>query len=142
MIRPTAFEAYASDIDESMVALAAENAERAGVSDIVRTFAADARTIRTGGRRGTIVTNPPYGERLGTMEEVEELYRRLGKHFRSLAPWQAYIITSHEGFERLYGKRADNVKKLSIFLNVKLGGLSSVVCSVIYNNDIRLMRNG
>ena len=43
MIRPTAFEAFASDIDESMVALAAENAERAGVSEIVRTFAADAR---------------------------------------------------------------------------------------------------
>ena len=33
-------------------------------------------------------------------------------HFRSLAPWQVYLITSHPDFERLYGKRADKVRKL------------------------------
>ena len=112
MIRKTSFEAYASDIDESMVQLAADNAERAGVSDLVRTFVADARTIRTSGRRGTIVCNPPYGERLGSMAEVEQLYAQIGRHFRSLAPWQVYVLTSSERFERLYGKRADKVRKL------------------------------
>ena len=64
------------------------------------------------GRRGTIVTNPPYGERLGTRREAEELYRRIGEHFRSLSPWQAYIITSHPSFEKFYGMRADKVRKL------------------------------
>ena len=112
MIRPTAFEAYASDIDEEMVRLTAENAERAGVSEIVRTFAADARTIRAGGRRGTIVCNPPYGERMGSTAEVERLYTEIGRHFRTLAPWQVYVLTSCEKFERLYGKRADKVRKL------------------------------
>ena len=111
-IRPTSFEAYASDIDENMVQLAADNAERAGVGDIVRTFVADARTIRTGGRRGTIVCNPPYGERLGSMAEVEQLYAQIGRHFRSLAPWQVYVLTSSERFERLYGRRSDKVRKL------------------------------
>jgi putative N6-adenine-specific DNA methylase len=33
-------------------------------------------------------------------------------HFRSLAPWQVYVITSHAGFERFYGARADRVRKL------------------------------
>jgi 23S rRNA G2445 N2-methylase RlmL len=47
-----------------------------------------------------------------TREEVERLYRDMGRHFRSLAPWQVYIITSHEGFERFYGKKADKVRKL------------------------------
>ncbi len=112
MIRPTAFEAYASDIDEEMVALAAENAERAGVSELVKTFSADARVIRTGDRRGTIVCNPPYGERLGSTEEAESLYVQIGRHFRSLAPWQVYVLTSCERFERLYGRRADKVRKL------------------------------
>ncbi len=111
-IRPTAFEAYASDIDEEMVALTAENAERAGVSEIVKPFAADARVIRTGGRRGTVVCNPPYGERLGSTEEAEALYVQIGRHFRSLAPWQIYVLTSCERFERLYGRRADKVRKL------------------------------
>lgn len=106
------FEVFASDIDPGAVALAAENARRAGVSDTVRVFEADARRISAPGRRGTIVTNPPYGERLMTPAEVEGLYRELGAHFRSLAPWQVYVITSHAGFERLYGRRADKVRKL------------------------------
>lgn len=108
----TAFEAYASDIDPAMAELAAENARCAGVSDCVKCFTADALTISSDGRRGTIVTNPPYGERMGTADEVEALYRQMGMHFRSLAPWQVYVITSHPAFERLYGRRADKVRKL------------------------------
>ena len=72
----------------------------------------DARKISAPGRRATIVTNPPYGERLGTLREAEALYREIGVHFRSLAPWQVYIITSHPAFERFYGKKADKVRKL------------------------------
>ena len=109
----TRFRVYASDIDRAAVELTAHNADLAGVSDIVNPFVADCRRIREEGVRGTIVTNPPYGERIGgSTEEVERLYREMGIHFRSLAPWQVYIITSHPGFERLYGKRADKVRKL------------------------------
>lgn len=109
----TDFQAYASDIDPACVALTMANCRRAGVADSVRCFTADARKIENSeGRRGTIVTNPPYGERLGTVEEAEALYRAIGRRFQSLAPWQIYVITSHEGFERLYGKRADKVRKL------------------------------
>lgn len=106
------FEVFASDIDEECLEITKANAYRAGVLNSLRVFRQDARRISAPGRRGTIVTNPPYGERLGTMPEVERLYRDIGVHFRSLSPWQAYIITSHEGFERFYGKRADKVKKL------------------------------
>ncbi len=107
------FEAFASDIDKNCVALAERNAKNAGVSSSIRTFIADARSIKAPlGRRGTIVTNPPYGERLGTKREVEALYRDMGTAFRALSPWQVYIISSHEGFERFYGKRADKIRKL------------------------------
>ena len=106
------FQVYASDIDARAVELASHNAKRAGVFDTVRTFVTDCRKISAPGRRGTIVTNPPYGERLGTKEEVEALYREIGVHFRSLSPWQVYVITSHPSFERFYGKRADKVRKL------------------------------
>ncbi len=106
------FEVFASDIDAGAVTLAAENVRRAGVEETVRVFEADARRISAPGRRGTIVTNPPYGERLMTPTEVECLYREIGAHFRSLAPWQVYVITSHEGFPRLYGRRPDKVRKL------------------------------
>lgn len=108
----TDFEAYASDIDPECVRLSENNVSRAGVSKYVKCFVKDARRIESDGRRGTIVTNPPYGERLQTKEEVERLYRELGVKFRSLAPWQVYVITSHDRFESLYGKRADKVRKL------------------------------
>jgi putative N6-adenine-specific DNA methylase len=108
----TDFEVFASDISEPCVRLTERNARAAGVSDIIKVFNKDARKISAPGRRGTIVVNPPYGERMGNGAEVEKLYREIGEHFRSLPPWQVYIITSHPYFEKLYGKRADKVRKL------------------------------
>lgn len=108
----TAFDVYASDIDDAAVALTIKNAKNAGVNRYIRVMKADARKISAEGRRGTIVTNPPYGERLGTVSEAETLYREIGAHFRALAPWQVYVITNHPQFERFYGKRADKVQKL------------------------------
>ena len=108
----TRFEVYASDIYLPSVELTKRNARAAGVSNIIRAFECDCRKISAPGRRATIVTNPPYGERMGTERSVEELYRTMGEHFRSLAPWQVYVITSHPYFERLYGKRADKIRKL------------------------------
>lgn len=106
------FEAYASDIDPEVLAVAKENAERAGVDDRIRFFVKNALDIRKENRRGTIVCNPPYGERLMTPEQVRALYRDMGKTFSALEPWQIYILTSSEEFERLYGRRADKVRKL------------------------------
>lgn len=106
------FEAYASDIDRNAVEIAKQNCIRAGVAGTVKAFVRDALEIKTGGRRGTIVTNPPYGERLLTPEQVEMLYRSMGKHFATLDSWQIYVLSPNEQFERLYGRRADKVRKL------------------------------
>ena len=108
----TKFEVYSSDIDKNCVALTERNARAAGVIDVVKPFVMDVRKIAAPGRRATVVANPPYGERLGTPMAVERLYREMGTHLRALSPWQIYIITSHPAFERLYGKRADKVRKL------------------------------
>ena len=110
--RDTKFEAYASDIDPEALAICKENCTRAGVSGIVKAFQRNALEIKTGGRRGTIVTNPPYGERLLTLPETETLYCNMGKHFATLDSWQIYVLTSHEKFEQLYNRRADKVRKL------------------------------
>ena len=112
IIRDTAFEVYASDIDGAVLEVARENAKRAGVADRIKIFEQDATKIKKLDRRGTVVCNPPYGERLMTVREVEELYRKMGKTFSELSQWQIYILTSAENFERLYGRRADKVRKL------------------------------
>ena len=106
------FQVFASDIDPACVALTQKNVRLAGVESSVRSFVKNALDIGAPGRRATIVTNPPYGERLMEISEVEALYKQMGRHFRSLEPWQSYIITSHRGFEALYGKRADKIRKL------------------------------
>ena len=108
----SAFEAYATDIEDSCVEIAAASAKRAGVDDRLNIFKMDALDIDTLGRRGTIVTNPPYGERLMTPAEAEELYRAMGEAFARLGKWQIYVITPNENFPKLYGRRADKIRKL------------------------------
>lgn len=108
----TDFRASAGDIDPECVRIAEEAARRAGVSDTVSVRCADALKLTSDGVRGTIVTNPPYGERLMTPEAVRGLYADMGKCFRSLEPWQIYVLTPAEDFERLYGRRADKIRKL------------------------------
>ena len=106
------FESFASDIDPAVLKIAEENAERAGVSDRIKFFCADARDIKKLDRRGTIVCNPPYGERLMAPKETEQLYREIGRAFSALEPWQIYVLTSAENFQSLYGRRADKIRKL------------------------------
>ena len=105
-------EVWASDIDEEMTDMTYDCAARAGVEDVMNIFAHDARTIEKPDRRGTILCNPPYGERLMTEAEAADLYRAMGKRFATFEPWQIYVLTSCEQFERLYGRRADKTRKL------------------------------
>ena len=109
--RDVVFEAFASDIDESCLDIARLNAERAGVADRIKIFKQDARQITKLDRRATILCNPPYGERLLDTEQAEKLYREIGRNFNTLYPWQIYILSSCDKFERFYGRRADKVKK-------------------------------
>lgn len=110
--KETGFRCRASDIDPECVKIAKESAERAGVADMIDFSVADALDLETNGERGTVVTNPPYGERLMKEEGVEGLYRNMGKAWRRLERWQIYVLTSHPDFQRLYGRRADKIRKL------------------------------
>lgn len=106
------FEAWGSDIDGPVLRLAEENARRAGVRENIKLFNVDARRIKKPDRRGSIVTNPPYGERMLEISEAEQIYREIGKNFADFGAWQIYILSASDNFERLYGRRADKVRKL------------------------------
>jgi len=112
VVRDSAFLAWASDIDADCIRVAEEAARRAGVDGHIRFSVRDALELQTEGMRGTVVTNPPYGERLLTLEEAEQLYRRMGDAFSRLGRWQIYVLTPSENFQSLYGRRADKVRKL------------------------------
>jgi putative N6-adenine-specific DNA methylase len=101
-----------SDIDEEVISLARYHAKMAGVEKDVHLQRMPVSDIRSKYRYGFIICNPPYGGRLGEMKEVEKLYREMGKVFNSLDTWSYYILTSHPGFERLFGRKADKKRKL------------------------------
>ncbi|MFO2548811.1 class I SAM-dependent RNA methyltransferase [Alicyclobacillus cycloheptanicus] len=103
---------HASDIDAKVLSLAGFHARKAGVADCIHISQLDVRNFRPSESYGCIVTNPPYGERMGAEAEVSALYRTMGKTFAALDRWSVFVITSHPSFESLYGKRADKKRKL------------------------------
>jgi putative N6-adenine-specific DNA methylase len=62
---------------------------------------------------GFIVTNPPYGKRIGSPEEAESIYggmEALGKNFPG---WKLALITNHPGFESFFGRKADSCREIT-----------------------------
>ncbi len=97
---------YASDIDPKAVGAADRNAHAAGVD--IRIFKADVKNFAR--KQCTVLTNPPYAERLGEKKAVQQLYGDMGRAFA--AADKKYIITADEEFERFFGKRATRKRKL------------------------------
>ena len=106
------FQGVGTDIDPEALEIAKINAERAGVAELVRFYKADARRFDNSAPNGTVITNPPYGERLLDVQTVEKLYRDLGKVFTRKHGWSYSVITADEDFEKAFGRRADKRRKL------------------------------
>jgi putative N6-adenine-specific DNA methylase len=102
----------ASDIDHRMISIAEANAEEAGLRDLITFKQMQVKDFTTTKEFGVIVGNPPYGERLGEKRAVEQMYKEMGQAFAPLDTWSIYMLTSHEGFEELYGKPATKKRKL------------------------------
>ena len=103
---------YGSDIDPKAIELAMRHAEEAGVDEYIRLKQMNVADLSSKEKYGFIVTNPPYGERLGESREAEELYRVMGKTFSALDTWSFYVITSNPYFEKNFGRKADKRRKL------------------------------
>lgn len=103
---------FASDIDPKAIKIARRHAERAGLKDKIEFGVADVKNFRSNLTGGTIVTNPPYGERVYDREEAEACYKSLRKVVDGLDDWSLFLITSAKNFEKIYGKRADRNRKL------------------------------
>ena len=103
---------FASDISDKAISIAKYHAKQAGVEKNIRFSVADAKRFKSDLKYGVLLSNPPYGERLGDEKEVRQLMNEVGKAFRNLPDWNAYILTALPDFERYFGKTADKKKKL------------------------------
>lgn len=103
---------YGSDIDPKALQLARTHLDEAGLTDKVFFQRLPAAEVRSRFQYGHIITNPPYGERLGEEDEVKQLYRDLGETFKGLDTWSLHVITTDKQPELLIGRRWDKSRKL------------------------------
>ena len=108
----TPIKILASDIDPAVLETARENAAEAGVEDCVEYSVKPMEKLKLPGEYGVVITNPPYGQRIGSKKELSTLYREMGKIFASDPTWSVYVLTADEGFEKYYGARAHRKRKL------------------------------
>ena len=105
------------DHDAKAILTAQQNARTAGIAPTVRFEhkSLEHNTLPSGLPPGLVVTNPPYGERLGKVETLGPLYATLGNWLKTQCPgWQAGVIVSDLGLGKQLGIRA---RKMNSFYN-------------------------
>lgn len=105
-------EIVGSDIDHRMVSIAQENATEAGFGELITFKQMQARDFTTQLTDGVMIGNPPYGERIGDVEVVEQVIRDLGQVMKNYSTWSVYMLSSMKNFEELYGRQATKKRKL------------------------------
>ena len=106
-----AFEGFGWDIDPAAVELATQNAKLAGVGERCHFEVADVADF-VPEAAATVLTNPPYGERLGDLETAAKLAGVLGGRWEQNPGQGLYVITADADFERHFGKKAARRRKL------------------------------
>jgi putative N6-adenine-specific DNA methylase len=118
---------FGSDTDSRALAAAQANLERASnLADSVRGGPAGTELRRLSMEEarapsgcgdtsppGFIVTNPPYGKRIGSPEEAEAIYGGMEALGRNFPGWKLTLITSHPGFESFFGRKADSCREIT-----------------------------
>ncbi len=113
IVRQPKLELFASDLDSHALDRAVENAERAGVRQLIKFKKQDFLRSEAPGDRGTIVMNPPYGERL-PVEEIQQFYGEIGTHLKHhWAGYDAWIISGDLQAIKLIGLRPS--RKVPLF---------------------------
>ncbi|MBW6410922.1 THUMP domain-containing class I SAM-dependent RNA methyltransferase [Clostridium weizhouense] len=100
------------DIDYRVLKVAMENAKKAGVDKYIKFQKRDFMNFSSSKKHGFIVSNPPYGERLGEREALGILYKHMGDIKRKLEGWDFNILTSIEGFEKFLNIKSTKNRKL------------------------------
>ncbi len=106
------FRILASDIDSWVLRTGKDNAEKAGVSDYIAFQKLPMNEFSSKKKGGVIISNPPYGERMGEAEVVEEISKEFGQLYSNLDDWSVFVITPFKDFQKVFGKKADKNRKL------------------------------
>jgi len=99
---PIALPIYGSDLYGDTLKLAHANLRAAGLEQAVQLKQANALEISAPAETGVLVTNPPYGERMGEQQELAEFYPRFGDALKQkFAGWNCYILSADMNLPKL-----------------------------------------
>lgn len=100
----SAFRLYGYERDPDAVQAAISNIEAAGLAEDISLKQGDFLALEAPADHGFLVTNPPYGVRSGTRDELAEWYPQLGHHLKRTYPdWKANFLTADSRFPKLIG---------------------------------------
>ncbi|HET7839841.1 MAG TPA: class I SAM-dependent RNA methyltransferase, partial [Rectinemataceae bacterium] len=106
------FRIEGSDLSPQALEVARANVRTAGLAGRIELSQAKAEEARPGYEAGILLCNPPYGERLGTVEESEELYRSLGRTAAAFSGWGLGYVTNRRDFGEFFGERSVSMHKI------------------------------
>ncbi|KMV31012.1 bifunctional 23S rRNA (guanine(2069)-N(7))-methyltransferase RlmK/23S rRNA (guanine(2445)-N(2))-methyltransferase RlmL [Photobacterium swingsii] len=107
---------FGFELEHRVLAIARDNAGRAGVRDLINFQQGDATELKApeGFEAGTVICNPPYGERLGTTPELISLYTELGNRLKlAFAGSTAALYSGSNELLSCIRMRADKQFKLA-----------------------------
>ena len=91
------FKMHGSDLDRQMIRMAKENAKRAGVDHVIEFQSESIATYAPPCEKGLLVTNPPYGARIGDEDNLKDVYRDLGYTLKHrFTSWDAWILSGNK----------------------------------------------
>ena len=93
---------YGSELYGDTLKLARANLQAAGLEDAVQLKQANALEISAPAEAGVLVTNPPYGERMGEQQELAAFYPKFGDALKQkFAGWNCYIFSADMNLPKL-----------------------------------------
>ncbi|MEO0410018.1 MAG: THUMP domain-containing protein [Cyanobacteria bacterium P01_A01_bin.135] len=103
-----------SDRDGEVIQQAQHNAQLAGVADHITLLERDLVNLTPPADHGVIICNPPYGDRLGTLEMLRPFYKQLGDTFKQRCRgWTAYVLCGNTDLAKHIGLRAS--RRIPVF---------------------------
>lgn len=104
---------FAFDVDPKAIEAATENAIEAGVDDCIVFKRMNMSRMEAKEKSGIIITNPPYGERIGEAKQIEGIYNKYREFFAENPTWSLFMVTTDKEVEdKIMGRPADRRRKL------------------------------
>lgn len=91
------------DISEEALKMARANSQLAGVEKDIHFQQRDIRDFSSPKKYGFVISNPPYGERLSTKEEMWNLYRNIGQVMEENETWSFFLLSGYEDAVKAIG---------------------------------------